>query len=136
HMTEFRYLEVLADGTDAVLRHIGIDAEYIEARGSYFTVETHIQHLAEGHAGEHLYVATRLLGYDPKRLHLFHEARRTSDETIVATGEHMLLHIDASTHRVGPAPPDVLAKLDAIAERQPGLETPSAAGRRLELKSR
>ena len=136
HMTEFRYLEVLADGTDAVLRHIGIDAEYIAARGSYFTVETHIQHLAEGHAGEHLYVATRLLGHDPKRLHLFHEARRTSDEAIVATGEHMLLHIDASTHRVGPAPPDVLAKLDAIAERQRGLETPSAAGRRIELKSR
>ncbi len=33
HMTEFRYLQVLADATDAVLRHIGIDADYIAAAG-------------------------------------------------------------------------------------------------------
>ncbi len=129
HMTEFRYLEVLADGTDAVLRQIGIDAAYIAKRGSYFTVETHIQHLAEGHAGEHLYVATRLLGYDSKRLHLFHEARRSGDETVVASGEHMLLHIDASTRRVGSAPPEVLAKLQRIADRQRELKPPPAAGR-------
>ncbi len=136
HMTEFRYLEVLADGTDAVLRRIGIDAAYIAARGSYFTVETHIQHLAEGHAGEHLYVATRLLGYDQKRLHLFHEARRTGDETVVATGEHMLLHIDASTRRVGAAPPEVIQKLNEIAERQRELEPPPAAGRSIESRRR
>ena len=131
HMTEFRYLQVLADATDAVLRHIGIDADYIAARGSYFTAETHIRHLAEGHAGETLYVASQLVRHDPKRLHLFHEARRSADGTVVATGEHMLLHVDPSTHRVAPAPDDVLRAVEAIAERQRALPRPDAAGRRI-----
>lgn len=132
HMTEFRYLEVLADATDALLRRIGIDAAYVAQRGSYYTVETHIRHLAEGHVGERLYVATRLLGHDSKRLHLYHEARRSADETAVATGEHMLIHIDAATGRSAPAPAEVLAELDEIAELQRGLEYPESAGRRIQ----
>jgi carnitine 3-dehydrogenase len=130
HMTEFRYLEVLADATDAVLRRIGIDSAYIAKRGSYYTVETHIRHLTQARAGEHIRVATRLLGHDEKRLHLFHEARG-SDDAAIATGEHMLLHIDAADGRVAPAPPEVLLALDAIAERQRDLARPEAAGRRI-----
>jgi carnitine 3-dehydrogenase / betainyl-CoA thioesterase len=131
HMTEFRYLQVLADATDAILRHIGIDADYIAQRGSYFTAETHLRHLAEGHAGDALYVASQLLGHDAKRLHLFHEARRTADGTVIATGEHLLLHVDPSTHRVAPAPDDVLRAIDGIADRQRGLARPESAGRRI-----
>ena len=76
HMTEYRYLEVMADTTDAFLRTIGIVGPYIDAGRSYYTVETHIRHLGEAHGGDRLYVATRLLGHDEKRLHLFHELRR------------------------------------------------------------
>ena len=131
HMTEFRYLQVLADATDAFLRHIGIDSAYIAQRGSYFTAETHIRHLAEGHVGDNLYVATQLLRHDPKRLHLFHEARRSADGAVVATGEHMLLHVDPVTHRVAAAPDDVLHALDAIAERQRDMARPESAGRQI-----
>ncbi|MGH2892920.1 MAG: carnitine 3-dehydrogenase, partial [Solirubrobacteraceae bacterium] len=73
HMTEYRYLEVMADTTDAFLREIGIVGPYIDAGRSYYTVETHIRHLGEAHGGDRLYVASRLLGHDEKRLHLFHE---------------------------------------------------------------
>ncbi len=134
HMTEFRYLQVLADGTDALLRLIGIDSDYIAGRGSYFTVETHVRHVAEGHAGERLDVATQLLGHDAKRLHLFHEVRRPADGALVATGEHMLLHIDADSGRVAPAPADVLQALEQIAERQRDLEWPEAAGGRIDAE--
>ncbi len=129
HMTEFRYLEVLADATDAVLRRIGIDSAYIADRGSYYTVETHIRHLAEARSGERIDVATRLLGHDGKRLHLYHEAR--TDRT-VASGEHLLLHVDAETGRVGRAPAEVTDELQRIAEQQKDLPWPEAAGRRIE----
>ena len=132
HMTEFRYLEALADGTDAVLRRIGIDSAYVATRGSYYTVETHIRHLDEAHAGDHLCVATQLLGYDEKRLHLFHELRRRGDDAAIATGEHMLLHVDNADGVTVPAPADVLAALAAIAERQAELAPPPAAGRRID----
>ena len=51
-MNEARYLQAFADATDAFLRLIGVDAGYLAAGGSYFTVETHIRHLGEARAGE------------------------------------------------------------------------------------
>lgn len=132
HMTEYRYLQLLADTTDAFLARIGVDGDYVAAGHSYFTVESHLRHTGEAHAGDRLYVTTRLLGHDAKRLHLFHELHRSDDETLVATGEHMLVHVDAAAGRSAPAGANVLAELGRIAERQHDLPVPEAAGRRIE----
>jgi carnitine 3-dehydrogenase len=131
HMTEYRYLEVLADTTDAFLRSIGVVGPYIDAGSSYYTVETHIRHLGEAHGGDRLYVATRLLGHDEKRLHLFHELRRDEDDALVATGEHMLLHVDRSAGATTPAGPEILAALEEIAVAQRELPWPEGAGNRV-----
>ncbi len=134
HMTESRYLEVLADSTDVFLRQIGIVGSYIDAGRSYYTVETHIRHLGEAHAGDRLYVASRLLGHDEKRLHLFHELLRAEDDAPVATGEHMLLHVDRDAGATVPAGAEILAALDEIAEAQRELPRPEAAGGRIEAQ--
>jgi carnitine 3-dehydrogenase len=128
HMTESRYLEVLADSTDAFLRRIGIVGPYIDAGLSYYTVETHIRHLGEAHAGDRLSVTTRVLGHDEKRLHLFHELRRAPDDVPVATGEHMLLHVDRAAGKTTAAAAEILATLAEIAEAQAELAWPEAAG--------
>src|SRR5512138_2330016 len=39
HMNESRYLQCFADASDALLRMIGVDADYVASGGSYFTVE-------------------------------------------------------------------------------------------------
>ena len=132
HMTEYRYLQVLADTTDAFLAHIGADPGYVATGHSYYTVESHLRHLGEAHAGDRLSVTTRLLGHDEKRLHLFHELRRGGEEALVATGEHMLLHVDASAGRAAPAGAGVLAELGRIAADQAGLPAPAGAGRHIE----
>jgi carnitine 3-dehydrogenase len=132
HLTESRYLEVLADATDAFLRRIGIVADYIDSGHSYYTVETHIRHLDEAHAGERLYVATRLLHHDAKRLHLWHELHRRGDDALLATGEHMLLHVDRNAGHTAPAGDGVLGALAGIAEVQDGLPWPAAAGSRID----
>ena len=59
HMTEFRYLQVLGDATDAFLIHIGLDAGYRATGHSAYTVETHIRHLDEVRAGAPIRVETR-----------------------------------------------------------------------------
>ncbi len=128
HMTEHRYLEVLADTTDVFLPLIGAGGDYAASGSSFYTVETHIRHLGEAHAGDRLTVSTQLLHHDPKRLHLFHEIRRADDGAPVATGEHMLLHVDMAAGRAVPAGADVLAALDRIAAAQAGLPVPD--GRR------
>jgi carnitine 3-dehydrogenase len=128
HMTEHRYLEVMADTTDAFLREIGIVGDYIDAGRSYYTVETHIRHLGEAHGGDRLYVATRLLGHDEKRLHLWHELRRDTGDELIATGEHMLLHVDRAAGKTTSASPEILAALDQIAAAQRDLTWPEGAG--------
>jgi len=129
HMTEYRYLQVLADTTDRFLPLIGAGGDYAASGSSFYTVETHIRHLGEAHAGDRLSVSTRLLAHDPKRLHLFHEIRRADDGSPVATGEHMLLHVDMAAGRAVPAGAEVLAALDRIAESQRELPWPDSAGR-------
>jgi carnitine 3-dehydrogenase len=132
HMTEYRYLQVLADTTDAFLARIGADGDYVSAGHSYYTVESHLRHTGQAHAGDRLYVTTRMLGHDARRLHLFHELHRSEDETLVATGEHMLVHVDAAAGSAAPAGAAVLGELAQIATAQAGLPAPTGVGRRIE----
>ncbi len=127
HAHESRYLQVFGDTTDALLRLIGIDAAYREGVGSYFTVETHLSHLRETSAGDHLQATTQVLGCDDKRLHIFHTLRRDGDQ--VATAEQMMLHVSAQTGRAGPAGAGVLERVRAIAAAQAALPRPDRAGR-------
>jgi carnitine 3-dehydrogenase len=129
HMTEARYLEVFGYATDALLEHIGAGPTYVAQGHSYFTVETHIRHLEEASEGERLRVTTQLLGGDPKRIHLFHTLHRASDGAILATGEHMLLHVDIKARRGSPAQSDVLQTVERLAKAQSGLAVPKGAGR-------
>lgn len=129
HMTEHRYLEVFADTTDRFLPLIGAGSDYAARGFSYYTVETHIRHLGEAHPGDRLFVTTQLLDHDAKRLRLFHAIHRADDRSLIATGEHMMLHVEMAAGRSVPSAPDVLARLDAIAAAQRDLPLPDAAGR-------
>src|SRR3546814_20424346 len=71
-MNESRYLQCFADASDALLRLIGVDAAYVAAGGSYFTVETHIRHLDEVAALEPLRVTTQVPAAEGKKLRRFH----------------------------------------------------------------
>lgn len=126
HMTEFRYLQVFGDATDAFLIHMGLDADYRAGGYSAYTVETHIRHLAEVDAGDNLTVQTRLLGHDAKRFRLHHSLLR-ADGTEAATAEHMLLHVDSAQGRATPMPAAMVATLDAIAA-QDTIAHPAHAG--------
>jgi carnitine 3-dehydrogenase len=135
HATESFYLRMASDATDALLRFVGIDSAYLQTGGSYYTVETHICHLEEAHAGERLHVTTQLLGADEKRMHVFHRVTRSSDEEVLATVEQMLLHVDTSARRAAPARPDLLERVLRLAELQRALPAPERAGRRIGLPS-
>ncbi|MDF3605358.1 carnitine 3-dehydrogenase [Paracoccus sp. DMF-8] len=119
HMTEFRYLQVFGDATDAFLVHMGLDETWIARGFSAYTVETHIRHLAEIKAGEKLRVETRLLGHDAKRFRLHHRILRENDEE-AATGEHMLVFVNTAEARSAPMPDQLVHRLDDIARLETG----------------
>jgi carnitine 3-dehydrogenase len=127
HMNEARYLQAFADATDAFLRLIGVDAGYIENGGSYFTVETHIRHLGEARAGEPIATDTQVIEGRGRRLRLFH--RLTSGDRLLATGEHMLIHVSLATRAASDPGAAVAAKLAAIARDHAEVPAPEGLGR-------
>lgn len=129
HMTEARYLQVFGDANDAVMRHIGVDAGYLASGFSYYTVETHIRHLNEVSVHQPLVVASQVISADAKRMHLFHALHRGVDGPLLATGEHMMLHVDQGANKAVPAKPAVLEKLLTVAANHAGLDRPDGAGR-------
>ncbi len=133
HLTESRYLDLLGEATDALLRYIGVDATYLDSGGSYYTVETHISHLGQLYAGDRVQAATQVLGFDDKRLHLFHVITRVGEDTPVATGEHMLVHVDAAEGRASAVRDGVLERVQSLAAAHSGLPRPVRAGRRIAL---
>ena len=127
HMTEARYLDAFAQATDRLMRMVGCDDSYIAEGGSFFTVETHIRHLDEVRAGAPITVHTRVLEGAGKKMHLWHEMH--SDGRLLATGEHMLLHVDLATRRASPPAPQVAGALERLAAAHAALPLPEGAGR-------
>jgi carnitine 3-dehydrogenase len=133
HMTESRYLEVLANATDAFLRLIGMDQGYLAGGHSVYTVETHLRHLAQVGGFEPLCVDTQVVGADAKRIHLFHTMTHGGTGALLATGEHMLLHVDTGGGKACPMLEPLAGRVAEIAEAQSGLARPEAAGRAVSL---
>lgn len=134
HCHESRYLQVFGDGADALFALLGIDAGYLAAVGSYYTVETHLSLLREARAGAALEVTVQVLGCDERRLHAFLSLYR--DGELLATAEQMFVHVDVRTGRAGDAGPEVLAGLERIAAAHGSLVRPERAGAHVELRPR
>jgi len=81
HLSDFQYGHLFGCAMDALYRRVGIDAAYRAAGGMFYTVESHLKHLAEAKAGDALYVTTQVLDVDDKRLHVFHRLHRRGDDT-------------------------------------------------------
>lgn len=129
HMTESRYLQVFGDASDAFLNFIGMDAAYLATGSSVYTVETHIRHIREVAMGEKLRVTTQLLGYDQKRVRIVHMLYGGDEDHLLATAEHMALHVDTQkscASRFGAVLSDNLARLW---EGHSQLEKPDFAGK-------
>jgi carnitine 3-dehydrogenase len=128
HMNESRYLQCFADASDALLRMVGVDADYVANSGSWFTVETHIRHLDEVSALQPVFATTQVLAARGKKLHVFHRLFHDNG-TLLATAEHMLIHVSLETRSATEPGPDMTHKLSELASAHAGLELPEGVGR-------
>lgn len=125
HMTDSRYLQVFGDATDALFRSVGVDDSYRESGRAMYTVESHVTHGAQAKALEPLYVLTRVLAVDDKRVHLFHALHRRRDEVLVATGEQMYLHVDTRAGKAALMGAGMRDKLEQLRASQASLAPPT-----------
>ena len=129
HMNDSRYFQLSSETIDRLLRHIGMDDAYLAGGHSWFTVESHVNFAAQAKAGDHLYCTVQLLSHDAKRVRVFTSMHRASDGVVVATAEHMLLHVDTKIDKTVPASAEMITALDDIAAYHRLLPQPGNAGR-------
>lgn len=133
HLTEWAYLKLFGDATDVVLARIGAGPGYVSSGFSFYTVETHIRHLGQARLGQKVEVRTRVLGADGKRLQLFHAMTNLDSGSLIATAEHMLVHVDAKAEKSAPAPDHIAAAMQGLVAAQQHLEPPDGTGRTIKM---
>ncbi len=137
HFNMGYYLVVFDRATDAFLHQVGLTAELREGTGATtFTLEAHVNYLNELREGDPLRFTTRLLGFDHKRIHYFHEMYHATEGYLAATNELMSLHVNHSTRRSAPMAMEVTRCLEEILEAHEPLPMPEQVGRRIGLERR
>jgi len=137
HMNVAYYVLVFDHATDAVLDFLDLGEAYRQrTRGSIFVGEAHVTYEQEVNAGDRLSVSSRILGFDGKRIILFHEMYGEGVEGLVATNEVLCLHVDLDTRRTAPIPVAAAERINRAASHDSAFPRPSRAGRAIGLKTR
>jgi acyl-CoA thioester hydrolase len=132
------YYNVMFDrAIDELWLRLGIGPAYMKERhGSTFTAECHVRYLREVHLGDPVQVSILLVAADEKRLHTFEELRHASEGWLSATSENMTLHVNMTTRRTAPFPPDIRARIEAAVHAHAGAARPGGIGRRIAMPSK
>lgn len=133
HMNVAFYVLIFDHGTDAFLEHVGMDEKLRETTGSsVFVAEAHVTYGNEVMVGEQVRIQSTVLGFDEKRLHLFHQMFK-ADGNLAATNELMILHVNLNTRKVCAFPDHVLNKISAIAKLDATKPIPAQVGRQISV---
>src|ERR1700710_3324172 len=132
------YYNVMFDrAIDELWLKLGIGPGYMKERhGSTFTAECHVRYLREIHLGDPVRVSILLVAADEKRLHTFEELRHAGEGWLSATSENMNVHIDMNARKTAPFPPDIRARIDAVADAHATIARPEGIGRKIGMPSR
>lgn len=104
--------------------------EVATTRRSTFVAESHVVYVRELHEGASVFVTTRIVDFDEKRMHIFQELHH-ADGWLAATLEAMVLSIDLTGPKVAAWAPPVFERIKAGAALQAALPAPAGIGRRV-----
>ncbi|WP_136474110.1 thioesterase family protein [Pseudomonas sp. DG56-2] len=134
HLRDAFYLLIFSYATDAFMDRIGLDSDNRSASGnSLFTLECHLNYLHEVKLGTDVWVQTQVIGFDRKRLHLYHSLHREGFEPVLAASEQMLLHVDLAGPRSAPFAPEAVERLEEICADQTDQPAAQFVGRLIAL---
>ncbi|MFJ4056600.1 thioesterase family protein [Pseudomonas sp. NPDC089743] len=134
HLRDAFYMLIFSYATDALMERIGLDTDSRGQSGnSLFTLEAHINYLHEVKLGTEVWVQTHILGFDRKRLHVYHSLHRGGFEDVLAASEQMLLHVDLAGPKSAPFTQKTEAALQSILDSQMDLASPEHVARVMRL---
>jgi len=134
HLRDAFYLLIFSYATDALMEQIGLDADSRGRNGhSLFTLEAHINYLQEVKFDTEVWVQTQIIGFDQKRLHVYHSLHRHGLEEILAASEQLLLHVDIAGPRSTPFSSRTLQGLERVTAQQRDVHKPEHVGKTIQL---
>ena len=135
HLRDAFYLLIFSHATDALMDMLGLD-EAGRARTGHtlYTLECHLNFLAEVKEGEEVEVRTQVLAYDAKRLHIHHGLYRPGEDASLAESEQMLMNIDNTAGRATSFDAVVAGKVVQLASEHQELPQPVCVGRVIGLR--
>lgn len=137
HMNVAYYFLIFDNATDAFYDWLGIGRAYKESSGfSTFTLEGHITYDRELLEGDPVRVTSRLLDFDGKRLHYFHEMYHAERGYLASTNELLAIHVDMRVRRSAPMPERILDRLREVKEAHAALPLPPQVGRRIGIAAK
>jgi len=137
HMNMGYYLVVLDFATDAWFEFIGLTRQHRQQYNvTTFTLEAHITYQREVAEGDPLRFATRLIDFDSKRIHYFHQMYHAGEGYLAATNELMSLHVNRETRRAAAMTPQIQQRLAQIKQAHAQLPLPEQVGRMIGLTSK
>jgi acyl-CoA thioester hydrolase len=129
HMNVAYYVLAFDRATDRLLEYLGLGEEYVRLEnGSVFVVDMNVSYRRELREGEPFNVTTQLLGFDEKRVHLFHHMFR-DDGDLAATNKILALHVDMRIRRAAAFPLSAASMLADLGSVHRNLSQPDGAGR-------
>jgi carnitine 3-dehydrogenase len=128
HTNDSRYMQLSSEALDVFFRSIGFSNDYLATGRSLYTLESHIRYINESKVGDEIVVTAQVIALDEKKVHM-HSVMSQTDGTIVATGEHIYLHVDTKLKKSCPIGTELLVLLEPIAKAHANLSRPEGVGR-------
>lgn len=128
HTNDSRYMQLSSEALDVFFRSIGFNSDYLATGRSFYSLESHVRYMNESKVGDEIIVTAQVIALDAKKVHLYSVMKKT-DGTIVATAEHIYLHVDTKLKKGAPIGQELLVRLEPIAKAHSKLPKPEGVGR-------
>ena len=138
HMNLAYYVMAFDEALDAILDdELGVGPSYVKSSNAGpFALQNHVHYLGELLAGDAFFCRFLLLDADAKRLHVAGSMIRAEDDATVCVMEQVLVNVDHATRRSAPYPPEIQARITALAAAHAHIARPAQIGRPIGLRHR
>ena len=129
HMNVGYYHVVFDLATDRFTEFLGLTPEFRQRHGlTTFALEAHLNFLREVKSGDPLSFTSRLLDFDAKRIHCYHEMFHATEGYLAASMETLSSVVSMATRRTAPMPDALLERLAMIKAAHATLPRPWQIG--------
>jgi len=134
HMNLAYYPMAFYEATNALSLHLGMTREFKNrTKTASFAANLHLSYRREVRDGDPLRFLSRIINFDSKRVHFWHEMHHATDDYLAATCEMMSLNIDTTLRRVADMPAELLERLREIHDVHALLPPPAGLGHSIKI---